>query len=65
MVICGMVLLKIRLESGPVTADRTTIVVHSYKLLTNDVKHVHSLNKGLLHTVHFIHNFIWQHHHNK
>jgi len=26
-----------RLETGPVTADMTTIVVHNYKLLINDV----------------------------
>jgi len=32
-----------RLESGPVTADLTTTVVHSSKLLINGVKHVHSL----------------------
>jgi len=48
MFICGMVLrvcwhIKTRLESGPVTADLTTTVVHSYKLLTNNVKPVHSL----------------------
>jgi len=34
---------KTRLESGPVTADLTTTVVHSYKLLINDVKADHSL----------------------
>jgi len=27
-----------QLESGPVTADLTTTVVHSYKLLMNDIK---------------------------
>jgi len=35
--------LKTRLESGRVTADLTTTVVHSSKLLTNDVKPDHSL----------------------
>jgi len=30
--------IKIRIESGPVTADLTTTVVHSYTLLINDVK---------------------------
>jgi len=29
--------LKIRLESGPVTADMTTTVVYNYKLLINDI----------------------------
>jgi len=33
---------KTRLESGPVKADLTTTVVHTYKLLINDVKPVHS-----------------------
>jgi len=41
MFICGMVLrcadtFKTRLESGPVTADLTTTVLHSSKLLVND-----------------------------
>jgi len=45
--ICGVVLrcagtLKPRLESGPVTGDLTTAVVHSYKLLINDFKLVHT-----------------------
>jgi len=31
--------VKIRLRSGPVTSDLTTTVVHSYKLLINDVYH--------------------------
>jgi len=35
--------LKTRLESGPVTADLTSTVVHSSKLLINDVKPDHSL----------------------
>jgi len=35
--------LKIWLESGPVAADLTVTIVHSYNLLRNDVKHVHSL----------------------
>jgi len=35
--------LKTQLESGPVTPDLTTTVVHSYKLLINDVKPDHSL----------------------
>jgi len=48
MFICGMILwvcwdIKPRLESGPVTADLTTTVVHSSKLLINNVKPVHSL----------------------
>jgi len=34
---------KTRLESGPVTADLTTSVVHGSKLLINDVKSDHSL----------------------
>jgi len=33
---------KPRLESGPVTADLTTTVVHSYTFLINDVKPVQS-----------------------
>jgi len=48
MFICDMVLrcagiIKTRLESGPVIADRTTTVVHRSKLLINDVKPDHSL----------------------
>jgi len=48
MFICGMVLrvcwyLKTQLESGPVTTDLTTTVVHSYRLLINDIKHSHTL----------------------
>jgi len=47
MFICGMVLVcwhfKTRLVSGPVTADLITTVVHSSKLLINDVKPDHSL----------------------
>jgi len=35
--------IKTRLESGPVTADLTTTLVHSSKLLINDVKPDHSL----------------------
>jgi len=38
---------KTRLESGLVTADLTTIVVHSSKLLINDVKPHHSLTHSL------------------
>jgi len=34
---------KTWLESEPVTEDLTTAVVHSYKLLLNGVKLVHSL----------------------
>jgi len=65
MFICGMVLrcagISNRLESGPVTADLTTTVVHSYtvdltttvvhsyKLLINDVKPAHSLTHSLTH----------------
>jgi len=33
--------LKPWFESGPVTADLTTTVLHSYKLLINGVKPVH------------------------
>jgi len=49
MLICGMTdtsvcwYFKTRLESGPVTADLTTTVVHSYKLPMNDITHVRSL----------------------
>jgi len=32
------------LESGPVTVDLTTTVVHSYKLLINVIKPIQSLN---------------------
>jgi len=39
--------IKTRLESGPVTADLTTTVVHSYKQLINDVKPVHSLIQSI------------------
>jgi len=35
--------MKTRLESGPLKADLISTVVHSYKLLTNDVNIVHSL----------------------
>jgi len=35
--------IEIRLESGPVTADLTTTVIHSSKLLINDIKPDHSL----------------------
>jgi len=38
---------KTRFESGPVTADLTTTVVHSYNLLINDVKPDHSLTQIL------------------
>jgi len=35
------------LESGPVTADLITTVIHSYELLINDVKpFTHSLQQG-------------------
>jgi len=45
--ICGIVIwcagkLTHGFESGPVTADLTTTVVHSYKLLINEVKPVHT-----------------------
>jgi len=44
MFICSMVLhswhIKNQLESEPVTADLTTTVVHSYKLLIKDFKPV-------------------------
>jgi len=39
--------IKTSLESGPVTADLTTTVIHSYKLLINDVKPVHSLTHSM------------------
>jgi len=39
----GVLACKIRLESGLFTADSTTTVIHSYKLLTNNVKPVQSL----------------------
>jgi len=54
--ICGMVRrsvywhLKTRLESAPITADLTTTVVYSYKLLINDVKPVRSLDLGTIMT---------------
>jgi len=35
--------IKTRFESGSVTADQTTTVVHSSKLLINDIKPDHSL----------------------
>jgi len=35
--------LKTQLESGTVTADLTTTVIHSSKLLINDIKPNHSL----------------------
>jgi len=38
---------KTQLEFGPVTADLTTAVVHSSKLLINDVKPDHSLTQNL------------------
>jgi len=41
---------KTRLASGSVTADLTTTAVHSYKLLINDVKPVHSLTLSLTHS---------------
>jgi len=40
----GVLAIKTGFESGPLTADLTTTVVHSYKSLINDVKPVHSLN---------------------
>jgi len=51
MFICGMVLRcanikKKRLKFGPVTADLTITVVHSSKLLLNDVKPDHSLTES-------------------
>jgi len=39
----GVLARKTLLESGPVTADLTTTVVHSSKLLINDIKPDHSL----------------------
>jgi len=38
-----LAIVKTRFESGPVKANLTTTVVHSNKLLINDVKPVHSL----------------------
>jgi len=38
--------IKTWLESGPVTADLTTTVVHRYKLLINEVKPVYSLESS-------------------
>jgi len=46
MFVCGMVLRcagTVKPKSGPVTAGLTTTVVHSSKLLINDIKPVHSL----------------------
>jgi len=40
MFICGMVLrcaAKLKLESGPVTADLITNVVHSFEMMINDI----------------------------
>jgi len=39
---------KTRLESGPVTADLTTTVEHSSKMLINDVEPDHSITLSLL-----------------
>jgi len=39
--------IKKRLESGPVTANLTTTVIHNYKLLINDIKPIHSLIDSL------------------
>jgi len=44
--------IKTRLESGPVTVDLTINVVHSSKLLINDVKPVHSLTHCFTHSLH-------------
>jgi len=52
MFICGMVLRcdgTLKLEYGPVTADLTTTVVHSSKLLINDIKPDHSLTLNSMH----------------
>jgi len=43
--------IKTRLESGPVTADLTTTVIHSYKLLINNAKFFHSLISNEIQTV--------------
>jgi len=45
--------LETQHESGPVTADLTATVIHSYKLLINDVKpvHSHTLSNFLLYCV--------------
>jgi len=47
MVICSMLLqcagtLKTWVESGSVTADLTTTVIHSYKSMRHDIKPVYS-----------------------
>jgi len=50
MFICSMVLRctgTLKLESGPVTVDLTTTVVHSYKLPRNDFIPLQSLSKVL------------------
>jgi len=50
MFICGIFdtsvcwYFKTKPESGPLTADLTTTVVHSFKLLRKDIKPVHLLN---------------------
>jgi len=41
----GVLSIKTRLESEPVTAYLTTTVVHNYELLINDLKPVHSLDR--------------------
>jgi len=38
---------KTQLESGPVTADLTTAIIHSYKLLINNVKPIHKLTHSI------------------
>jgi len=43
----GVLAHKKKLESGPVTADLTTTVIHSSKLLINDVKPDHSLTHSI------------------
>jgi len=43
----GVLVLKPRLESGPVTADMTINVVYSYKSLRNYLKPVYSLTPNV------------------
>jgi len=53
MFICGMVLrcagtFKNWFDSGSVTVERTTSIVHDYKLLMNDIKPVDSIPLPIL-----------------
>jgi len=44
----GIIFIKSQLESGPVTANLTTTVVHTSKLLINDVKPDSKIINGLI-----------------